>query len=214
MQTPLLCGKCEDRFNENGEDYVLKWLTPKRKTPRILSRLRLAVPLPGSGTTDLLVYSAPAVGVDTTKFAYFALSILWRGSIRRWRTNNGELTEQLHLGGYAEPIRRYLLGEAGFPPHMITVLTVCSDPYSIGTLRTPTNPVLTNPLPYFAFQARGVLFGITMGVHPLNPLRQLCCVGFPEHGISMQRCDDKTIAEFATLRATATPVGRAKTLFT
>lgn len=79
----LLCDDCEQRFNRNGENEVLRWLAPKAKagTSPLQSKLREVKPFfvdaPPAGTC----HHASALGIDAEKFAYFGLSLLWRAAV-------------------------------------------------------------------------------------------------------------------------------------
>jgi hypothetical protein len=64
--------------------------------------------------------------ITPERFAYFALSLVWRAS-HGWPLPDGTRTTPLDLGEYAEPIRLYLLGEAPFPNHTYVALTACTD---------------------------------------------------------------------------------------
>jgi hypothetical protein len=133
MRTRLLCKSCEQLFNKNGERYVLSWLAPKGIIYGgfpLLERLRIAV-APVSSPA-FRAYSSASIGIDTERFAYFGLSILWRAAVHRWRLPDGSLREQIPLADYEEPIRKYLLSEAHFPDDIAIILTVCADSESRG----------------------------------------------------------------------------------
>jgi len=75
----LLCGEWEARFNRNGETPALALLQRKAETDfRLLNWLNLAEPV--WGDTELAAYSGSALGIDTERLAYFALSVLWYGA--------------------------------------------------------------------------------------------------------------------------------------
>jgi hypothetical protein len=72
------------------------------------------------------LFHGEAVGVDTEPLAYFALSLLWRGSAYVWNTLKGQKST-LPLGKFKNRIRRYLVRETQFPEGVYVVLTVCVD---------------------------------------------------------------------------------------
>jgi hypothetical protein len=47
VKARLLCGECEQRFNRNGEDEVLRWTAPKAKagTSPLAAALRARTPM-------------------------------------------------------------------------------------------------------------------------------------------------------------------------
>jgi hypothetical protein len=106
----LLCEDCEHKVG-NAENYVLPLVRQDEKSFPLLEKLRSSEPL-GSGQTGSLVYSAPAVGIDTDRLAYFALSMFWRASAHIWKTLNGQIIST-PLRPWEEPIRKYLNGETG-----------------------------------------------------------------------------------------------------
>lgn len=101
----LLCGDCEQRFNHNGENEVLRWLAAKAKagTSPLQKKLREVQPVfrdtPPSGDC----YFASSLGIDAEKFAYFGLSLLWRAAAHSWPLAPGRSSTRLELGAYEEP---------------------------------------------------------------------------------------------------------------
>jgi hypothetical protein len=57
-------------------------LAPKAKRFSLGEKLKLA--LPRERFPDFSRFAAYDVGVDAAKFAYFALSIVWRGAVHEW----------------------------------------------------------------------------------------------------------------------------------
>jgi hypothetical protein len=85
----MLCSECDGSSSRNGEAYVIRRLSKDGVFP-FLDRLNVAMwePdfLPGGA------YRGDSVGLDTEKTAYFALSLLWRASVHKWETLNGQTT--------------------------------------------------------------------------------------------------------------------------
>lgn len=129
IKAHLLCGDCEQRFNRNGENEVLRWLAAKAKagTSPLQKKLREVTPVfrdtPPSGDC----YFASSLGIDAEKFAYFGLSLLWRAAVHSWPLAPGRSSTRLELGAYEEPLRRYLVGNAPFPDNIHVMITVCTD---------------------------------------------------------------------------------------
>src|SRR6266566_1683964 len=77
----LLCQDCEHLFNKNGEHWVMQQVYNGKDFP-LFDRLKLALHV--YADPILQAYSGTAVGIDTGKLAYFALSVLWRASVHKW----------------------------------------------------------------------------------------------------------------------------------
>ena len=56
--------------------------------------MKLAIPMDRSG--EATAFSGYDMGINTDALAYFALSLAWRGSVRKWET-------------FREPLRRRLI---------------------------------------------------------------------------------------------------------
>ena len=187
----LLCRDCEQLIARNGEDWMMRQVWNGRlKWFPLLERLNLAVEL--RPVDDALAFSSTACGIDADKLAYFALSVLWKGSVHRWRTSK-DATYQLSLGQYEEPIRQYLCGTTAFPKDVSVMVTVCTDPLS-RVFCLPAVAKFPLPITAFAMLALGVHFlVITDRFAP----EQICCVRSPERLIMKRDCRRKTIESFA-----------------
>src|ERR1043166_8918863 len=60
----LLCGDCEQRFNRNGEDEVLRWLAPKARKGRSPLWEALQTAIPVFRDSDFAMYFASAFGIS------------------------------------------------------------------------------------------------------------------------------------------------------
>jgi hypothetical protein len=173
MKAYLLCGQCEARFNQNGENEVLRWLAPKSsKTFPLLDRLKVA--LPRHSGPSFVGFSGPDIGVDSDKFAYFLLSVLWRAAVRQWLMPDGTTTSPIYLEAYEEPVRTFLLGQSPFPANVTVILTVCTDSVSRELFYTPSE-VRGNPHKAYGLLTRGVNFRVIMGSEVPASMRQICC---------------------------------------
>ena len=108
LKHPLLCRACEQRFNNNGESEVLRWLAPKANTFPLHDTVKGKRAFETSD--DLNAYRSGKVGIDADKFAYFALSIVWRAAVKQWLLPNDNTTSLIDIAKYAEPIRRISAG--------------------------------------------------------------------------------------------------------
>lgn len=192
----LLCHDCEQRFNRHGESEVLRAIAPKSmKRFPLHEQMRLAPPRESDSSVSR--FAGYEFGLDMDKFAYFTLSVVWRAMVIRWTKPDGTLTSALELGGFEEPIRRYLLGETPFPPDTAVIVIVCSDDESRKAWYPPAPFVEANCL-NFRFLARGVCFRAMMGRHLPEYFRESCCAS-PRKCIFYANLERKTREVFATL---------------
>lgn len=174
LKSPLLCDECEQRFDREGEKEVLRHIAPKlaKKSFPLHEKLRLA--FPREEYPDLRRFAGYDLGCDMDRFAYFMLSMVWRGAVHQWQKPDGEYTQLLPLGGFTEPIRQYLLGKAPFPSETVVIVIVCSDELSRKAWFAPGAFVEANCL-NFRFQAMGVVFRAMMGRGIPAFFREGCC---------------------------------------
>jgi hypothetical protein len=173
MKAPLLCRDCEGMFDRNGESEVLRHIAPKSvKRFPLHEKLRLA--LPREDHPELSRFAGYDVGLDMDRFAYFTLSVVWRGAVHDWKLLDGTVRPRMELGGFEEPIRQYLSGRTQLPPDTAVIVIVCSDDESRTTWMTPAVHVEANCL-NVRFLARGVFFRAMMGRHLPEFFRDICC---------------------------------------
>lgn len=117
----LLCHKCEERLNKNGECWFLAnyW---RKKQFRLASLLEAEVPeviFP-----RIKIYHAARIPrFNNDALTYFPASMFWRASVHRWRMA-GKRNRGIELGPYEEQVRKYLLGEAQFPQDCVLWVSV------------------------------------------------------------------------------------------
>ena len=63
-------------------------------------------------------------GFDLEKLVYFGFSVFWRGAVHHWKSTSGAYAQQLDLGEWEEPIRRFLLESAALPTNLVLTLDV------------------------------------------------------------------------------------------
>jgi hypothetical protein len=132
----LLCSVCEERFNKNGESEVLRRIAAKsRKYFPLHEKMRLACPREvQKGWARFAGYD---LGLDMAKFAYFTLSLVWRGAVARWNMPGGEQTTLFSIENFEEPLRRFLLRDAPFPVDTFVIVFVHSDATGRDALSIP-----------------------------------------------------------------------------
>jgi hypothetical protein len=191
----LLCGDCGLRFSSRGESLIMRLV--QRKTEfALLDRLKLAVPL--SVGSNVVAFSGSAVGVDTGQLAYFALSVLWRSGVQQWRTLNQQTTG-VSLGVFAEPIRKYLAGESGFPPGVVVAVTVCTDRGS----RLLTLGPWAGETGSYCLLVRGLWFHILTNASLSAGLLTLCCVNSDKKVLFVKDCEKEILQKLGPTFATA-----------
>jgi hypothetical protein len=105
----LFCAACEDRFNRNGEAWVL------RNSYCIGNRFLLndalsAAPVEYQDEQSTIYTATGLPSVDISKLVYFAASVFWRASVHEWRAGK-DLLKVVRLGQrFDEEFRTYLLG--------------------------------------------------------------------------------------------------------
>jgi len=180
IRAPLLCRACEERFNRNGENWVLKRMSKGGGFP-LLERLELAMPI--RQDADGTVFSGPAIGVSTNKLAYLAVSMLWRSVAYDWRSADGTSTVT-DIGPFQEECRRYLMGQIAFPADLYVVVVVCSDGLSQGSAHQLAE--LELPFKAYSFLMCGIFFAIFLGKDVPQYERDKCCFTSPTQPIFLE----------------------------
>jgi hypothetical protein len=78
----LLCRSCEQQFSRMGENYVMK-MVDRDDGFKMMELIRATWNRRTDG--EYTVYRGGDMGIDTDKLAYYALSIIWRGT-HVWHT--------------------------------------------------------------------------------------------------------------------------------
>lgn len=191
ITAPLLCFECEQRFSAMGESEVLGQIASKIAKKAFPLHERLLSEQPREEYPDVRLYNGVDVKLDTDKFAYFMLSLVWRGAVHSWQKQDGSFTRQLQLGQFTEPIRQFLLGEAPFPSDTAVIVIVCTDTVSRRTWFLPTE---FWELDCFnvRFHALGVHFRAIMGRNLPIFFRRACCRSAGKW-IVMGDCETRTM---------------------
>src|SRR4051812_26118535 len=108
------------------------------------------------------------------KFAYFAMSIIWRGAVHDWTLLDGTVLPASPLGDFQEEIRHYLLGDTSLPPDMVVLVIVCSDEESRKAWIVPLEDNNENCI-NFRFLLRGIFFRVLIGYGMPSFYRETCC---------------------------------------
>jgi hypothetical protein len=168
-------------------------------------RLNLALPVSAYRIGNAQAFSGPDAGIDTGKMAYFALSIIWRSAVHKWHISS-RATTTLSLGAHEEQIRKYLLGEASFPPDVAVMATVCTDLPSREGFYVP-GAVRNSAVPAYAVMVKGIYFRAFMASNLPPDIRRNCCVTSPRCPIFLRNCEREALETWGNLCATSRPVG-------
>ena len=189
----LLCARCEQRFSERGESHVLGHIAAKianKPNPLAAKLQKLKVQEEDEEDVTAKSYCADDAHLDMDMFAYFALSMFWRGT-HAWPKQAGGFTKPLTLGLYTEPIRAFLAGETmQFPAEVAVIIIVCTDKISreVWLLPAQIDDVWFHDLRFPAF---GVMFRVLLGRSIPDILMRNSC-HLPARRIHMGDTSEKT----------------------
>jgi hypothetical protein len=105
-----------------------------------------------------------------------------------------------------ESLRRYLLGETGFPADTVVVATVATDKLSQETFFVP-NRIKKNPMVAYGLMNKGLYFRVFFGSDLSREMRPMCCASGAEKFIFMRDCEESVLEAFGRLMATSVPTG-------
>lgn len=192
----LLCRDCEQLFSSKGEQYVMTQVFDGRRFP-LLDTLRSTTGQKMG--SEFVAYSQRTTpNVDRNKLGYFALSIFWRASVHVWK-RRGEAPITIDVGkSYNESLRQFLVGQAGFPSNVVVYVMACTDGTSQECFFAPSLGFKGNYHTY-TFQAKGLLFFMTVGKLIPPELINFCTVSGPERWIYVRDCQQKVSQAFYRL---------------
>ena len=156
----LLCGKCEDRFNKNGEKYVLHQCMKsahKFELKKLLSSSSPSVQVNGS----FYFHPDDFANLNVDKYLYFVASIAWRVTITDWGSDDIAKLHGALPAEFMESIKRYLLGDTDFPKNVYVTVCVDNDENPIPIMSLPSGELTENM--HMSFFIPGVKFNIFFG---------------------------------------------------
>ena len=168
----VFCQPCDNLFNTNGEDWIQRQMWRPRGFP-LLEKLADAVPV--EEFRDGYVFETAGIpGIDSTKLAYFAVTMMWRMSIHAWLGADGD-RRRFNLGPYQEPMRRFLFGVGPFPDNVVVSVYVWPDKARVLTATYLPKPEETYPHHSYSYYLPGVTFVLNAGRQMPPVMRRLCC---------------------------------------
>lgn len=217
VQTPaqvhdyLLCADCELRFEQRGEDWVLK-NQPHRngrfpmREYLLLSTTRSQLP------TGLLVKGPHDPLFDVHKLIYFAASVFWRSSVHHWSHAKHLMSPARLPDPFEEQLRLFLLDKGSFPPDAILIISLAAT-YSLPHLTFPGALARASStsldIAGYGFAIPGIQFRLQWG--DLNEERKKICATKPPHAVLISDRIQEQMREAAEkLRPTSKLVGSLK----
>lgn len=204
----LLCEKCENLLNHDGEN----WLLPKlaqRNGPFPFYDLVV------KGPADIIQpgYAAYACSkndqIAFRKLTNFALGVFWKASVHSWR--EGKSDPQIELGKYREPFRRFLNHEATFPrdTHLHVVVTPPDRAAIAFNL-----PELKKKKPYhlYIFYIPGIVFILGVGKQMEEDWKPMCFYSNHLHPIIVADVSERIFQALRSGSKSAVRVERASPL--
>lgn len=177
-QDYLLCQDCEQRLNQGGE----AWLSPRLATVErrfplfdLLTKRQPAWVEKGVGI--YMVADNPEIKADN--LAHFAMGVFWKAAVHSWR--EGDRSTKIELGPYADPFRRWLLGEDQFPKNVCLQIAI-SPPDRAQILFIEPYEGKRSQWRSFFLYVLGVLFVIHVG-RAIVDAAELCFYQNPGHPI-------------------------------
>jgi hypothetical protein len=205
----LLCGDCEQRFSNQGEQYVLRYCNNFEGGFRLNNLLDTLKPLEVHNTTA--IYAGGQIPeIDMEKLAYFAASIMWRGSAHSWRSGK-DPAKTPSLGSHEESFRKYLMGEGPFPEHAFLGVDVVSDKNLWPLVFVPYGGRGDDMTWTYVFPFLGLIFLFRVGNSIPKDLLRFCAYRSPEKIITRGAMkSDTMINDAGLLMAKSRVVGQLK----
>jgi hypothetical protein len=174
----MLCGDCEDRFNDGGEAWVLGHCWRSESEFPLREALWAAYD-PANDDGETMVFEGRTTpGVDADRVAYFGCSMFWRATLTGWREAAGLPAQRLDFGLYAEGLRRFLLREGDIPANMVLVVTLTNYRAPVPVRGLASFPHITRHEPYrqYRFVLLGITFDLLVGNRIPAKSREWCAV--------------------------------------
>ena len=207
MKDYVLCPQCEERFNKNGEGWVMKYCSRNAEGFKLKELIEATKPLAGKG---LKVYSAALLPeIDLEQLAYFASSIIWRAAAHKWKLGKKRI-EPINLGPYREELRQYLMGETPFPKNAVLWVSVIPEEKLWSIFIPPYGEKVSQCMRY-KFPFLGISFMLFLGKQIDSVFRDMCTVRSEKNFIyAGEPTTEMIIRDFGRVVAKSRPVGSLK----
>jgi hypothetical protein len=192
----LLCHECEQRFNRNGETWVINHCYHEdRGSFPLRDLLKTHEPIlasPQGGAYD----ASKIPGIDIDKLVYFGTSVIWRASLRQWRIQKETYQPISIAAEVQEELRQYLLGSAPFPPNAVSMVYVSTSDVPPHTAGFPDS-VGEGGIDIHRFYIPGLWFHLVLGEGLTDDHRRMCILRSPVHPISLSVLGDELVHKIA-----------------
>ena len=187
----LLCAECEKRFDQNGENWVLRHCYRGRGVFRLRELLNQAAPVHAG--EEETIYSAYSVrGLEIDPLIYFCASVVWRASVVDWWASERKY-EHVELGDrYQDTIRRYLLGETSFPETTAVAVVVSGLVTPVLTFNFPVH-LRVEFCRYYRFHVPGLTFLMAVGRQVTDYFGEICIVRSEVHPVFVSKMGDERV---------------------
>jgi hypothetical protein len=210
MKDYVLCPQCEERFNKNGESWVMKYCSRNAEGFRLKKLIAASKPLAGNG---LKVYSAALLPeIDLNQLTYFASSILWRAAVHKWKIAK-KTVEPIYLGPYREELRRFLLAETLFPQKAVIWVSIVPEE-KLWNVFIPPYGEKVEQCTRYKFVFLGISFMLFFGSQIDSVFREMCTLRSEKHFIYTGEPSTEMITrDFGRVVAKSRPVGSLRNVF-
>jgi hypothetical protein len=208
----VFCGHCEQHFSTHGESWVLGKLPHDYGQPFPLQDA-LVKETPFYIGPGLNLYAgAKILAFDMDKLVYFATSIFWRGAVHEWESNRGEKAPKVELGIHEGPLRKFLLGEAQFPPDVWITTIVWRFKPVLNVAYVPA-PVHAGEWKRYWFYMHGLGFIIHFGSRVPGEIKQRCSQHTAERMVAVESDFTNFVTELTRKTVKETDTSALKDMF-
>jgi hypothetical protein len=187
----LLCAECEKRFDQNGEDWVMRHCYRGRDRFRLRELLQRATPI-HVDEENTIFNAASVAGMEIEKAVYFCVSVFWRAAVRSWESSS-QRYEGIRLGPkYQQEIRAYLLGDAALPENAAVMFIVSGLPRPHLSFNFPDTTRIDSSHAH-TLHIPGLTFQLGMGGQPSAGARETCIVRSEFHPIFVCKDGDERV---------------------
>ena len=168
VKKPLLCNGCENKFSRNGETIVVGSCYKGEGQFKLRTQLDGLTPSYIDSRSRTKHYHGEEVSksVRTSAYAYFALSMVWRGSVGNWGEPYSALNNTLSVKD-SELLRQYLCCQTELPKNiMVHVYVDCDFPSQAAISAPPTvgkTYMNQEPVQIYTIMIPGILISVMIG---------------------------------------------------
>ena len=126
VKTPFLCGTCENLLSKEGEKTVCGECYRGDGKFILRDKVKNASAISTEGDKRWINPVKETTDINSDAYLYFGASVIWRSSAGKWPDLIGKTRGSLGEK-YQEELRRFLLGETGFPSKIYLLVSVDGD---------------------------------------------------------------------------------------